>query len=135
MLPMKNFVLISPNFPETYYQFAVALRNVGFRVLGVGDQPYNELRPELRNALHEYYKVNVMDDFDQEKEAVGYFERKYGHIDFTPFLITILRIELFSVSHGTVSFPEAISPVPNIVNTPSPLIVQYRLAPQEPLEE
>ena len=79
---MKNFVLISPNFPETYYQFAVALRNVGFRVLGIGDQPYNELRPELRNALHEYYKVNVMDDFDQEKEAVGYFERKYGHIDF-----------------------------------------------------
>ncbi len=79
---MKNFVLISPNFPETYYQFAVALRNVGFRVLGVGDQPYNELRPELRESLHEYYKVNCMDDFDQEKEAVGYFERKYGHIDY-----------------------------------------------------
>ena len=79
---MKNFVLISPNFPETYYQFAVALRNVGFRVLGVGDQPYNELRPELREALHEYYKVNVLDNFDEEKAAVGYFERKYGHIDF-----------------------------------------------------
>ena len=37
---MKNFVLISPNFPETYYQFAVALKNVGFRVLGIGDQSY-----------------------------------------------------------------------------------------------
>lgn len=79
---MKNFVLISPNFPETYYQFAVALRNVGFRVLGIGDQPYDELRPELRNALHEYYKVNVLDNFDEEKAAVGYFERKYGHIDY-----------------------------------------------------
>ena len=79
---MKNFVLISPNFPETYYQFAVALRNAGFRVLGVGDQPYDELKPELRNSLHEYYKVNNLDDFNQEKEAVGYFERKYGHIDY-----------------------------------------------------
>ena len=79
---MKNFVLISPNFPETYYQFAKALRNDGFRVLGVGDQPYDELRPELKEALHEYYKVNNMDNFDEEKEAVGYFERKYGHIDY-----------------------------------------------------
>ena len=79
---MKNFVLISPDFPETYYQFAIALRNVGFRVLGIGGRPYNELRPELRESLHEYYKVNNMDDFNQEKEAVGYFERKYGHIDY-----------------------------------------------------
>ena len=79
---MKNFVLISPNFPETYYQFAVALKNVGFRVLGIGDQPYDELRPELKEALHEYYKVNVLDNFDEEKAAVGYFERKYGHIDY-----------------------------------------------------
>ena len=79
---MKNFVLISPNFPETYYQFAVALRKDGFRVLGIGDQPYNELKQELRDSLHEYYKVNNLDNFDQEKEAVGYFEKKYGHIDY-----------------------------------------------------
>ncbi len=79
---MKNFVLISPNFPETYYQFAVSLRNVGFRVLGVGDAPYVELKPELKDALTEYYRVNNMDNFDEEKEAVSFFERKYGHIDF-----------------------------------------------------
>ena len=79
---MKNFVLISPNFPETYYQFAVALRNVGFRVLGVGDASYSELKPQLKDALTEYYKVNNLDNFDEEKEAVGFFERKYGHIDF-----------------------------------------------------
>ena len=79
---MKNFVFISPNFPETYWQFCAALRKAGFRVLGVGDQPYNELKQELRDSLHEYYKVNNLDNFDEEKEAVGYFERKYGHIDF-----------------------------------------------------
>lgn len=79
---MKNFVFISPNFPETYYRFCVELKNAGFRVLGVGDAPYDELRPELKEALTEYYKVNNLDNFDEEKEAVGYFERKYGHIDF-----------------------------------------------------
>ena len=103
---MKNFVLISPNFPETYYQFAVALRNVGFRVLGVGDAPYSELKQELKDALHEYYRVYNLDDFDQEKEAVGYFERKYGHIDFlesnNEYWLrkdSILR-DLFSINTG-----------------------------------
>ena len=79
---MKNFVLISPNFPETYYQFAISLRNVGFRVLGIGDQDYNDLHPKLREGLHEYYRVNNLDNWDEEKEAVGYFERKYSHIDY-----------------------------------------------------
>ena len=79
---MKNFVFISPNFPETYWHFCAELKKVGFRVLGVGDQPYDQLLPELREALDEYYKVNNLDNFDEEKEAVGYFERKYGHIDY-----------------------------------------------------
>ena len=79
---MKNFVFISPNFPETYYRFCVALKQAGFRVLGIGDAPYNDLHPDLKSALTEYYKVNNLDDFDEEKEAVGYFERKYGHIDY-----------------------------------------------------
>lgn len=79
---MKNFVFISPNFPETYYRFCVGLKKSGFRVLGVGDQPYDELNPALKDALTEYYKVSNLDNFDEEKQAVGYFERKYGHIDF-----------------------------------------------------
>lgn len=103
---MKNFVLISPNFPETYWQFAQALRNVGFRVLGVGDAPYGELKQQLKDSLHEYYRVNNLDNFDEEKEAVGYFERKYGHIDFlesnNEYWLrkdSILR-DLFSINTG-----------------------------------
>lgn len=103
---MKNFVFISPNFPETYYRFCVELKNAGFRVLGVGDAPYDELRPELKEALTEYYKVNNLDNFDEEKEAVGYFERKYGHIDFlesnNEYWLrkdSILR-DLFSINTG-----------------------------------
>ena len=52
---MKNFVFISPNFPEDYWKFCQELRNDGLRVLGIGDCPYDGLLPELKNALHEYY--------------------------------------------------------------------------------
>ena len=70
---MKNFVFISPNFPETYYRFVVALQKNGFRVLGVGDQPYDSLNPELKAALTEYYLCNDMDNFDNEVRAIQYF--------------------------------------------------------------
>ena len=57
---MKNFVFISPNFPTNYWQFCRHLRDNGLRVLGIGDQPYDDLLPELKDALHEYYKVNSL---------------------------------------------------------------------------
>ena len=79
---MQNFVFISPHFPETYFRFVVALKNNGFRVLGIGDQAYDTLNPELKNALTEYYLCNDMDNFDNEVRAVQYFNDKYGHIDY-----------------------------------------------------
>ena len=79
---MKNFVFISPNFPQTYWRFCAGLKAAGFRVLGIGDEPYEQLQQGLRDSLTEYYKVSNLDNFDEEKEAVGYFERKYGHIDY-----------------------------------------------------
>ena len=79
---MRNFVFISPHFPDSFYRFVVALRNNGFRVLGIGDDPYENLNPELKNALTEYYVCYNMDNFDNEVRAVKYFEDKYGHIDF-----------------------------------------------------
>lgn len=107
---MKNFVFISPNFPETYYRFCVGLKKAGFRVLGVGDQPYDELNPDLKDTLTEYYKVSNLDNFDEEKEAVGYFERKYGHIDYlesnNEYWLrkdSILR-DLFSIDTGLHSY-------------------------------
>ena len=79
---MQNFILISPNFPETYYRFAEALKRNGFRVLGIGDCPFGELRSELRYALDEYYCCYDMDNFENEKRAVQYFYDKYGQIDY-----------------------------------------------------
>ena len=52
---MRNFIIISPHFPETYYRFAQALKNNGFRVLGIGDASFFEISHELRYFLDEYY--------------------------------------------------------------------------------
>jgi len=79
---MKNFILISPHFPQTYYRFAESLAKNGFRVLGIGDASYDELVPELKKALTEFYSCYGMDDFENEKRAVEYFKNKYGEIDY-----------------------------------------------------
>ena len=46
-----NFVYISPNFPDAAWKFCAALKNNGVRVLGIGDQTYETLTPQLKNAL------------------------------------------------------------------------------------
>ena len=79
---MKNFILISPHFPQTYYRFAEALKQRGFRVLGIGDASYEELSPELKANIDEWYACYNMDNFDNELKAVQYFIDKYGEIEY-----------------------------------------------------
>ncbi len=79
---MKNVIFISPNFPVNYWQFCHELRCDGVNVLGIGDQPYNELSFELKSSLTEYYKVSTLEDYDQVYRAVAFFAFKYGRIDF-----------------------------------------------------
>ena len=79
---MKNFVFISPNFPTNYWRFCRELTNNGLNVLGIGDQPYEELMPELQQSLHEYYKVSSLENYDEVYRAVAFFIFKYGRIDY-----------------------------------------------------
>ena len=79
---MRNFILISPHFPHTYYRFAEALKRNGFRVLGIGDAAWDQLDPALRMNLDEWYACYDMDNFDNECRAVGYFRDKYGEIEY-----------------------------------------------------
>jgi hypothetical protein len=79
---MKNVVFISPNFPTNYWQFCRELRSNGMNVLGVGDQPYDQLTQELRDSLTEYYKVNSLENYDEVYRAVAYFIFKHGRIDW-----------------------------------------------------
>ncbi|MBQ9167976.1 MAG: ATP-grasp domain-containing protein [Oscillospiraceae bacterium] len=79
---MKNFVFISPNFPTSYWKFCAELKNNGMRVLGIGDCPYEELTQNLRDSLHEYYKVSNLENYDEVFRAVAFFTYKYGKIDW-----------------------------------------------------
>lgn len=79
---MKNFVFISPNFPTNYWQFCKHLKENGLNVLGIGDQPYDELMPELKASLNEYYKVASMENYDEVYRAVAFYIFKYGRIDW-----------------------------------------------------
>lgn len=79
---MKNFIFISPNFPVNYWKFCAELRNDGLRVLGIGDCPYGQLVQPLREALHEYYKVESLENYDEVFKAVAFFTYKYGKIDW-----------------------------------------------------
>lgn len=76
-----NFVFLSPHFPPNYYLFAVHLRAIGVNVLGLADEPYENLRPELKEVLTEYYRVSEMHNYDEMLRALGHFTHKYGKID------------------------------------------------------
>ena len=79
---MKNIIFISPNFPTNYWQFCKELKNNGMNVLGIGDQPYDELNPNLKDSLNEYYKVGSLENYDEVYRAVAFFIHKHGRIDW-----------------------------------------------------
>jgi hypothetical protein len=76
-----NVVFLSPHFPPQMAWFCVRLREAGANVLGIGDAPYDELRPELREALTEYYRVPDLHDTDALIRAFGWFIHRHGRID------------------------------------------------------
>lgn len=79
---MTNFVFISPNFPTNYWMFCRELKNNGINVLGIGDQPYNELSQQLKDSLNEYYKVDSLENYESVYRAVAFFIFKHGRIDW-----------------------------------------------------
>jgi biotin carboxylase len=76
-----NVIILSPHFPPNYTRFSVWLRRLGVNVLGIADEPYNDLSPELKEALVEYYYVDDMHNYDQILRACGYFTHRHGKID------------------------------------------------------
>ncbi len=79
---MKNIIFISPNFPTNYWHFCRELKNNGMNVLGIGDQPYDELMPQLKASLNEYYKVSSLENYDEVYRAVAFLTYKHGRIDY-----------------------------------------------------
>lgn len=76
-----NYIMVSPSFPANFVPFSVALKNKGVTVLGIGEDAYDTLPAELKEALTEYYRVDSMEDYAQMFKAVAFFSHKYGKID------------------------------------------------------
>lgn len=76
-----NVVFLSPHFPPNYYQFCVHLHQLGVNVLGLADEPYDRLKPELKASLAEYFRVNDMNNYDELVRACGFLTHRYGKID------------------------------------------------------
>jgi hypothetical protein len=57
------------------------LKAAGANVLGIGDEPYDNLSQEVRTALTEYYRVDDMHNYSALVRACGFFTHRYGKID------------------------------------------------------
>ena len=75
-----NVVFLSPHFPANWFRFVRGLSEVGATTLGIADVNWDELRPELREALDDYYRVDDLSDYDQLTRALGYFIHRHGRI-------------------------------------------------------
>ena len=66
-------LILSPQFPHQLLAVLPGAENDGMNVLGIGDQPYDELKPELKDSLNEYYKVGSLENYDEVYRAVAFF--------------------------------------------------------------
>ena len=76
-----NVIFLSPHFPPQYFRFCMNLKAAGANVLGIGDEPYDNLSQEVRTALTEYYRVDDMHNYGGLVRACGFFTHRYGKID------------------------------------------------------
>ena len=77
-----NLIFISPHFPQTYWHFCAGAKRNGVNVLAIADTDYNNLSPELRDSITDYYKVNNLDDYEEVYRAVAWYVHKWGRIDW-----------------------------------------------------
>lgn len=77
-----NYLVISPYYPSNFQPFTIELaKQEGITVLGIGQEPYDQLGPDLQNALTEYFRVENLEDLDEVKRATAYLFYKHGPID------------------------------------------------------
>lgn len=70
-----TILMLSPGFPDDMPHFTRGLAQVGARVLGLGDQPAQGLKPEVRRCLSDYLQVKSLWDetavVDQVRRWLG----------------------------------------------------------------
>ncbi len=75
-----NVVFLSPHFPPNWWRFVRGLKDVGATTLAIADQNWEVLRPELREALDDYFRVDDLANYDQLTRAMGFFIHRHGRI-------------------------------------------------------
>jgi ATP-grasp domain len=78
---VMNVVFLSPHFPPNWYRFVIGLSSVGANTLGIADRNWETLRPELREHLDDYYRVDDLGNYDQLTRALGHFIGRHGRIN------------------------------------------------------
>ena len=76
-----NYIVISPYYPHNFQKFSIELKKQGINVLGIGEEPYDQLDDRLKEALTEYFRVNSLDDVEEVKRAVAFLFHKHGRIE------------------------------------------------------
>lgn len=76
-----NVLFVSPHFPPQFVHFCLALKELGVRVLGVGDVPWEGLTDALRAGLDGWAHVPQMEREADVVEAVRGLVTKYGALD------------------------------------------------------
>ncbi|UEA16111.1 hypothetical protein K7G92_001330 [Pasteurella canis] len=76
-----NYIVMSPYYPPNFQTFSIKMHELGINVLGIGQEPYEQLPENLRASLTEYFRVNNLEDIDEVKRAVAFLFYKHGPID------------------------------------------------------
>ena len=97
---MKNFIFISPEFPHQLLALLRELKKNGINVLGIGDQPYDELSEGLKDSLAEYYKVSNLENDDEVYRAVAFLTYKHGPHPLAGVQQRVLAGEGCQAAHG-----------------------------------
>ena len=67
-----NYIVISPYYPQNFQQFTIELANQGINVLGIGQEPYDQLDQPLKNALTEYFRVENLENLDEVSGGLSF---------------------------------------------------------------
>ena len=76
-----QWIHLSPHFPPNFYHFAQRFQQRGGKVLGITDQNKQQLRTELRNALHDHEQVSSLHNKTEVMAAVDRLIHRNGKID------------------------------------------------------
>ena len=76
-----NVVFLSPHFPPNWCRFVGRAARRRRQHARHRRRSCEELRPELRDALDDYYRVDDLADYDQLTRAMGFFIHRHGRID------------------------------------------------------